>query len=71
MLLEDLCLRDILPGLLSNSPLVFLLVINKELVRLRLRRAVGVWVIQQILDPHQNLFERNGGTPTLFFVQDG
>jgi hypothetical protein len=62
---------DILSGLLPDTSLVFWLVRNEKLVGLRLCGTVGVRVVQQVLDPNQDLFKSNCGTPTLLFVQNG
>ena len=35
-----------------------------------MRTAVWVWVVQQVLYPKENLFNRDGCAPVLVFVQD-
>lgn len=36
-----------------------------------LRRRFGVRVVQELLDADQDLLDRDGGSPGLFFVEDG
>jgi hypothetical protein len=61
----------ILARLLLHPTLVFLLVVLKELKGFGLCRRVGIGIIEQVLNPNQDLFDGNGRTPTLFFVEDG
>jgi hypothetical protein len=62
--------RSILPHNLPHSLFIRGAVLLEQIIRVRLRRALWVHLVQQHLDPEQDLFDRDGGFPAFFFVQD-
>jgi hypothetical protein len=63
--------RRILPDNLLDLALICRLILLVQIIRVCLRRALGVDFVQQHLNAQQDLFDRDGGLPALFFVQDG
>jgi hypothetical protein len=58
-------------SLLSNPPLVFVLVVHVKIVSFRLRRTGWIGIIEQILNSNEDLLEGNRRTPTFFLIQNG
>jgi len=54
---------DILSGLLSDFPLVGHLIILEHRVCVTLRWVVYIWIIQQVLNTEQYLFDSDGWFP--------
>lgn len=42
----------------------------EEVVGIGLRWRIGVWIVEEILDAEEDLFDGDGWLPALFFVQD-
>ena len=59
------------PGLSSHPLLVLGPVLAVARVGLRLGRVLDVGVVEQVLDPQQDLLDGDGGPPVLLLVQDG
>ena len=68
--LPHLRARSILSCLRLHSSLVLIFVIDEKIVSLWLSRTIGIWCIQQVLDPQQHLFDCDCWTPSLLFIQD-
>ena len=63
-------IRQILQRLLLDLPLVLCGITHKELVRLSLRGALRIRVIQQILDAKQHLFDGDCRAPVLLLIKN-
>lgn len=50
--------------------LVGLAISLEKVVGIGLRRRIRVWIVEQILDAEEDLFDGDGWLPALFFVQD-
>ena len=49
---------------------VSLSVLLEQVIRVSLRRRLGIWVVEQILNTDENLFDGNGGFPAFFLIKD-
>jgi len=45
-------------------------VLPEQIIGIRLCWRLRVWVVEKILNPQENLFNRDGGLPILVLVQD-
>lgn len=69
-----LCLslgRSILPSFGLDPSLVLGLVVHKKLVGLGLGGAVGVGIVQEVLNAEEHLLDGDRGPPPLLLVEDG
>lgn len=57
------------PSLGPHTFLIFQSVLTVDGVRLGLGGIFDVWLVQQVLDAEQDLFDGDGWAPVLFFVQ--
>lgn len=62
--------RRIIPNNSLDFPLICRTVLLEQIECLGLRRRVWVGVVQQVLDPEQDLLDCDGGLPAFFFVED-
>ena len=62
--------RRILPNNPPNLLLIRRAILLIKIIRIRLRRTLGIDFIQQHLNPQQNLLDRDGGFPAFLFVED-
>jgi hypothetical protein len=58
-------------GLLPDTSLIFIWVLNKELICFSLCWVCWIWSIKELLDAHQNLFHCYCRSPTRVFIEDG
>ena len=58
-------LHHLLHPLLIRRPILLI-----QIIRIRLRGRLRVYLVQQHLDPQEDLFDGDGGFPALFFVED-
>jgi hypothetical protein len=67
---KELHARHILLCLGLDPSLVFRLVVDEQVVGLRLCRTARIWFIQEILNSDQDLFQGNCGPPSFFLIEN-